>query len=104
MQTEAIRFNKCPNQPCSNGYHPIHIAARNASVGVLEVLLRYADKKGCVRRDMITIPDLEGNVPLHLAVHSGEIKVRAEWVKVRGNWREVEGDIKIIEELSCLKR
>ncbi|MPC29036.1 Transient receptor potential cation channel subfamily A member 1 [Portunus trituberculatus] len=23
---------------------------------------------------MITIPDLEGNVPLHLAVHGGEIK------------------------------
>ncbi|KAK4295471.1 hypothetical protein Pmani_031988 [Petrolisthes manimaculis] len=74
LLSEAHRFTKCPNQPCSNGYHPIHIAARNASVGVLEALLQYAEKKGCVRRDMITIPDLEGNVPLHLAVHSGEIK------------------------------
>ncbi|XP_069176074.1 transient receptor potential cation channel subfamily A member 1 [Procambarus clarkii] len=67
-------FKKCPNQPCNNGYHPIHLAARNASIGVLEALLNYAESRGCVRKRMITIPDLEGNVPLHLAVHGGEIK------------------------------
>nr|XP_053654478.1 transient receptor potential cation channel subfamily A member 1-like [Cherax quadricarinatus] len=67
-------FTRCPNQACNNGYHPIHIAARNASIGVLEVLLSYSESRGCIRQRMITIPDLEGNVPLHLAVHGGEIK------------------------------
>ncbi|XP_063845485.1 transient receptor potential cation channel subfamily A member 1-like isoform X1 [Scylla paramamosain] len=71
---ESPGFNRCPNEACNYGYHPIHLAARNASVGVLEALLRFADSRGCIREKMITIPDLEGNVPLHLAVHGGEIK------------------------------
>ncbi|XP_071521478.1 transient receptor potential cation channel subfamily A member 1-like [Panulirus ornatus] len=70
----SLGFTRCPNQPCSNGYHPIHIAARNASVRVLELLLQYKESQGCIRQNMISIPDLEGNVPLHLAVHGGEIK------------------------------
>ena len=75
-QLESPGFNKCPNEACNYGYHPIHLAARNASIGVLEALLKFADSRGCIREKMITIPDLEGNVPLHLAVHGGEIKVR----------------------------
>ncbi|ROT81991.1 Transient receptor potential cation channel subfamily A member 1 [Penaeus vannamei] len=72
---ESVSYwGKCPNQPCSNGYHPIHIAARNASTKVLEVLLTWAEARGCMRKKMITVPDLEGNVPLHQAVHGGEIK------------------------------
>ncbi|XP_042871223.1 transient receptor potential cation channel subfamily A member 1-like [Penaeus japonicus] len=72
---ESVSYvGTCPNQPCSNGYHPIHIAARNASTKVLEVLLTWAETRGCMRKKMITVPDLEGNVPLHQAVHGGEIK------------------------------
>ena len=65
----------CPKQPCNNGYYPIHIAAKNSSVGVLEVLLKWAETRGCMRKGFIQLPDLEGNLPLHFAVHGGEIKV-----------------------------
>ncbi|XP_066946629.1 transient receptor potential cation channel subfamily A member 1 [Macrobrachium rosenbergii] len=64
----------CPNIPCMNGYSPIHIAARNASIGVLEAILKWGEARGCLKERMICLPDLEGNEPLHLAVHGGEIK------------------------------
>ncbi|XP_076043693.1 transient receptor potential cation channel subfamily A member 1-like [Oratosquilla oratoria] len=64
----------CPKKPCNNGYYPIHMAAKNAAVRVLEVILLWAEKRGCERKNMISLPDLEGNSPLHLAVHGGEIK------------------------------
>ena len=73
MQIEA--YDNCPSQLCNNGYYPIHLAAKNASIKVLEVLLKWAEGRGCERKKMIAEPDLEGNAPLHLAVHGGEIKV-----------------------------
>ena len=81
-QLESPGFTRCPNEACNYGYHPIHVAARNASIGVLEAMLNFADSRGCLREKMITIPDLDGNVPLHLAVHGGEIKVRKVCVDV----------------------
>ena len=72
---QLYAYNSCPNEACNNGFYPIHVAAKNASVGVLEALLKYSEDRGCQRKKMITLPDLEGNVPLHSAVHGGEIKV-----------------------------
>ncbi|CAL4076212.1 unnamed protein product, partial [Meganyctiphanes norvegica] len=67
-------YKTCPNQPCNNGYYPIHVAARNASIKVLGVLLRWAADRGCQANKMINTLDSEGNTPLHSAVHGGEIK------------------------------
>ncbi|VVC86120.1 unnamed protein product [Leptidea sinapis] len=60
--------------PCNNGYYPIHEAAKNASSKTMEVFLQFSESKGCPREQMISLYDNEGNVPLHSAVHSGDIK------------------------------
>ncbi|XP_059055068.1 transient receptor potential cation channel subfamily A member 1 [Achroia grisella] len=62
------------NRPCNNGYYPIHEAAKNASSRTMEVFLQWGESKGCTREQMISLYDNEGNVPLHSAVHSGDIK------------------------------
>ncbi|CAG9788975.1 unnamed protein product [Diatraea saccharalis] len=60
--------------PCNNGYYPIHEAAKNASSRTMEVFLQWGESKGCTREQMISLYDNEGNVPLHSAVHGGDIK------------------------------
>ena len=35
----------CPKLTCDNGYAPIHEAARNASAGVLKVMLEYSKSR-----------------------------------------------------------
>ncbi|CAB3226223.1 unnamed protein product [Arctia plantaginis] len=59
---------------CNNGYYPIHEAAKNASSRTMEVFLQWGESKGCTRESMISLYDNEGNVPLHSAVHGGDIK------------------------------
>ncbi|XP_049885221.1 transient receptor potential cation channel subfamily A member 1 [Pectinophora gossypiella] len=61
-------------RPCNNGYYPIHEAAKNASSRTMEVFLQWAESRGCTREQMISLYDNEGNVPLHSAVHGGDIK------------------------------
>ncbi|KAL4717669.1 hypothetical protein ACJJTC_000818 [Scirpophaga incertulas] len=61
-------------RPCNNGYYPIHEAAKNASSRTMEVFLQWGESKGCTREQMISLYDNEGNVPLHSAVHGGDIK------------------------------
>ncbi|KAB0796783.1 hypothetical protein PPYR_10844 [Photinus pyralis] len=67
-------FGACPRQPCNNGYYPIHEAAKNASSKTLEVFLQWGESNGCSREEMISFYDAEGNVPLHSAVHGGDLK------------------------------
>ncbi|KAL0902157.1 hypothetical protein ABMA27_000099 [Loxostege sticticalis] len=61
-------------RPCNNGYYPIHEAAKNASSRTMEVFLQWGESRGCTRERMISLYDNEGNVPLHSAVHGGDIK------------------------------
>ncbi|XP_069364623.1 transient receptor potential cation channel subfamily A member 1 [Maniola hyperantus] len=61
-------------RPCNNGYYPIHEAAKNASSRTMEVFLQWGESKGCTREQMISLYDNEGNVPLHSAVHGGDIR------------------------------
>ncbi|XP_047737830.1 transient receptor potential cation channel subfamily A member 1 [Hyalella azteca] len=94
-------YTVCPNQPCNNGFYPIHLAAKNASVKVLEVLLSWAEKRGCERANMIILPDLEGNVPLHLAVHGGEIKAVEICLKNGANISMQQHDRNTPVHLAC---
>ena len=68
-------FSACPRRLCNNGYYPIHEAAKNASSRTMEVFLQWGESRGCTREEMISFYDSEGNVPLHSAVHGGDIKV-----------------------------
>ncbi|XP_031632673.1 transient receptor potential cation channel subfamily A member 1 isoform X3 [Contarinia nasturtii] len=67
-------FGACPRKPCNNGYYPIHEAAKNASSKTMEVFFQWAESHGCTREEMISFYDSEGNVPLHSAVHGGDIR------------------------------
>ncbi|EDS35492.1 conserved hypothetical protein [Culex quinquefasciatus] len=67
-------FGASPRKPCNNGYYPIHEAAKNASSKTMEVFFQWGESKGCTREEMISFYDSEGNVPLHSAVHGGDIK------------------------------
>ncbi|KAI8431157.1 hypothetical protein MSG28_001202 [Choristoneura fumiferana] len=40
----------------------------------MEVFLQWGESLGCTREQMISLYDNEGNVPLHSAVHGGDIK------------------------------
>ncbi|KAJ8954916.1 hypothetical protein NQ318_016856 [Aromia moschata] len=73
-RTLISNFGACPRRPCNNGYYPIHEAAKNASSKTLEVFLQWGESRGCTREEMISFYDAEGNVPLHSAVHGGDIK------------------------------
>lgn len=74
MIFQITEFDACPRKPCNNGYYPIHEAAKNASSKTLEVFLQWGESRGCSREEMISFYDSEGNVPLHSAVHGGDIK------------------------------
>ena len=36
--------------------------------------IKWGESKGCTREEMISFYDSEGNLPLHSAVHGGDIK------------------------------
>ncbi|XP_052283274.1 transient receptor potential cation channel subfamily A member 1-like isoform X2 [Dreissena polymorpha] len=63
-----------PSQKCDNGFFPINIAGKCAAAKTLEILIQYADKVGYKREDVLTFKDKENNMPLHCAVHSGDLK------------------------------
>ncbi|EDS35491.1 ANKTM1 [Culex quinquefasciatus] len=67
-------FGASPQLPCNNGYYPIHEAAKNASSKTMEVFFQWGESNGCTREEMISMHDSEGNVPLHSAVHGGDIQ------------------------------
>ncbi|XP_034255303.1 transient receptor potential cation channel subfamily A member 1 [Thrips palmi] len=68
-------FSACRRKACANGFYPIHEAAKNASSRTMEVILQWGETN-CMytREQMMSLYDAEGNVPLHSAVHGGDIK------------------------------
>ncbi|XP_052124275.1 transient receptor potential cation channel subfamily A member 1 isoform X3 [Frankliniella occidentalis] len=68
-------FSACRRKACANGFYPIHEAAKNASSRTMEVILQWGETN-CMytREEMMSLYDAEGNVPLHSAVHGGDIK------------------------------
>ncbi|XP_065292164.1 transient receptor potential cation channel subfamily A member 1 isoform X1 [Dermacentor albipictus] len=68
------QFGASPKLTCDNGYYPIHEAAKNASANAIEALLEWGESSGYSRAEMMKLYDADGNVPLHSAVHAGDIK------------------------------
>ena len=73
---QISNFSACRRKACANGFYPIHEAAKNASSRTMEVILQWGETN-CMytREQMMSLYDAEGNVPLHSAVHGGDIKV-----------------------------
>ncbi|KAK2708547.1 hypothetical protein QYM36_014226, partial [Artemia franciscana] len=64
----------CPLVTCDNGFYPIHEACRHASWKTIQVFLEWGESLGYPRKEMMNFPDAEGSLPLHSAVHSGDLK------------------------------
>ncbi|CAG9864669.1 unnamed protein product [Phyllotreta striolata] len=94
-------FGASPKIPCNNGYYPIHEAAKNASSKTLEVFLQWGESKGCSRQQMISFYDSEGNVPLHSAVHGGDIKAVELCIKSGAKISIQQQDLSTPVHLAC---
>ncbi|XP_057671401.1 transient receptor potential cation channel subfamily A member 1 isoform X2 [Diorhabda carinulata] len=94
-------FGACPKIPCNNGYYPIHEAAKNASSKTLEVFLQWGESRGCSRQEMISFYDSEGNVPLHSAVHGGDIKAVELCIKSGAKISIQQQDLSTPVHLAC---
>ncbi|XP_063597943.1 transient receptor potential cation channel subfamily A member 1-like [Penaeus indicus] len=94
------RYTGPPTQRCNNGYLPIHVAARNSSVGVVRHLIKWAEERAC-EREMMAIPDLDGNIPLHQAVQGRAIKVVEQFLKVGALISTQQLDLSTPVHLAC---
>nr|QLH02044.1 TRPA1 [Agasicles hygrophila] len=94
-------FGASPKIPCNNGYYPIHEAAKNASSKSLEVFLQWAESRGCSRQEMISLYDSEGNVPLHSAVHGGDIRAVEICIKSGAKISIQQQDLSTPVHLAC---
>ncbi|XP_037299699.1 transient receptor potential cation channel subfamily A member 1 isoform X2 [Manduca sexta] len=88
-------------KPCNNGYYPIHEAAKNASSRTMEVFLQWGESKGCTRESMISLYDNEGNVPLHSAVHGGDIKAVELCLRSGAKISKQQHDLSTPVHLAC---
>ncbi|XP_065161233.1 transient receptor potential cation channel subfamily A member 1 isoform X2 [Atheta coriaria] len=95
------KFDASPRKPCNNGYYPIHEAAKNASSKSLEVFLQWGESRGCSRAEMISFFDSEGNVPLHSAVHGGDIKAVELCLKSGAKISTQQHDLSTPVHLAC---
>ncbi|XP_053956221.1 transient receptor potential cation channel subfamily A member 1 [Anastrepha ludens] len=95
------KFEACPRKPCNNGYYPIHEAAKNASSKTMEVFLQWGEQRGCPREEMISFYDSEGNVPLHSAVHGGDIKAVELCLKSGAKISTQQHDLSTPVHLAC---
>ncbi|GAB0086812.1 transient receptor potential cation channel subfamily A member 1 [Sergentomyia squamirostris] len=94
-------FKACPRRPCNNGYYPIHEAAKNASSKTMEVFLQWGESRGSSREEMISFYDSEGNVPLHSAVHGGDIKAVELCLKSGAKISTQQHDLSTPVHLAC---
>uniref|UniRef100_A0A1I8PQU6 Transient receptor potential cation channel subfamily A member 1 n=1 Tax=Stomoxys calcitrans TaxID=35570 RepID=A0A1I8PQU6_STOCA len=94
-------FDACPRRPCNNGYYPIHEAAKNASSKTMEVFFQWGEQRNCTREDMISFYDSEGNVPLHSAVHGGDIKAVELCLKSEAKISKQQHDLSTPVHLAC---
>ncbi|XP_072930871.1 transient receptor potential cation channel subfamily A member 1-like [Epargyreus clarus] len=88
-------------RPCNNGYYPIHEAAKNASSKTMEVFLQWGESRGCTREQMMSLFDNEGNVPLHSAVHGGDIKAVELCIKSGAKISTQQYDFSTPVHLAC---
>ncbi|XP_066151154.1 transient receptor potential cation channel subfamily A member 1 isoform X2 [Euwallacea fornicatus] len=94
-------FGACPRKPCNNGYYPIHEAAKNASSKTMEVFLAWGESLGCTREEMISFYDAEGNVPLHSAVHGGDIRAVELCIRSGAKISTQQHDLSTPVHLAC---
>ncbi|XP_026683069.1 transient receptor potential cation channel subfamily A member 1 [Diaphorina citri] len=94
-------FGASLKRACSNGYYPIHDAAKNASSKTMEVFLQFGESIGCSREEMISLFAAEGNLPLHSAVHGGDFKAVELCLKSGAKISTQQFDLSTPVHLAC---
>lgn len=67
----------------------------------MEVFFQWAESQGCTREEMISFYDSEGNVPLHSAVHGGDIKAVELCLKSGAKISTAQQDLSTPVHLAC---
>ncbi|XP_043230457.1 transient receptor potential cation channel subfamily A member 1-like, partial [Amphibalanus amphitrite] len=93
-------FQMLPDRFCKNGFSPVHEAARRASFDTMLVLTRWAARTG---RSLMQNPDSEGNLPLHLAVHSGDVKMVELCLQRGADITNTQSDLSTPVHLACVQ-
>ncbi|CAG7721204.1 unnamed protein product [Allacma fusca] len=68
-------FKASPHRTCSYSFLPVHEAAKHASFKAFLHLLAIGEKCGYPMREMVNLPDAEGNLALHSAIHGGDSRI-----------------------------
>lgn len=64
-------------------------------------ILQWGEQRGCTREEMISFYDSEGNVPLHSAVHGGDIKAVELCLKSGAKISTQQHDLSTPVHLAC---
>lgn len=67
----------------------------------MEVFFQWGESRGCTREEMISFYDSEGNVPLHSAVHGGDIKAVELCLKSGAKISTQQHDLSTPVHLAC---
>lgn len=67
----------------------------------MEVFFQWAESQGCTREEMISFYDSEGNVPLHSAVHGGDIKAVELCLRSGAKISTAQSDLSTPVHLAC---
>jgi len=62
---------------------------------------QWGEQRGCTREEMISFYDSEGNVPLHSAVHGGDIKAVELCLKSGAKISTQQHDLSTPVHLAC---
>lgn len=67
----------------------------------MEVFFQWGESRGCTREEMLSFYDSEGNVPLHSAVHGGDIKAVELCLKSGAKISTQQHDLSTPVHLAC---
>lgn len=67
----------------------------------ISLSLQWGEQRGCTREEMISFYDSEGNVPLHSAVHGGDIKAVELCLKSGAKISTQQHDLSTPVHLAC---
>ncbi|XP_037070283.1 transient receptor potential cation channel subfamily A member 1-like [Pollicipes pollicipes] len=93
-------FNMVPKRFCQNGFTPVHEASRRASFATMQVFTGWAERNGC---SLMQSPDAEGHLPLHLAVHSGDVQAVELCLQHGADITSQQDDLSTPVHLACVQ-
>ncbi|CAG7728426.1 unnamed protein product, partial [Allacma fusca] len=90
-----------PHVACSDSVLPVHDAAKYGSWNALGALLSSAEKFDCPVEEMLNFQDVDGNVALHFALQSRDIKTVQLCLESGAKISATQNDLSTAVHLAC---